>query len=241
MFFGATDSNNKIVTSGLFLNLDASQLRSYPGSGTTWTDLSGNNNNGTLTNGPTFSAGNGGSIVFDGTNDYVYKSLFPNSITTTLTFDVWVKFNDTGSPGRYIMSLGRDIGPSSGGLALLAYGFASASSGQILFEFGSGYGRVSSGIVPTTGIWYNLVVTTDGTNTRFYVNSILANTASQTTGAVVSLPGLSVGSYLSSATPPTPGTYFFNGNVGSVKIYNRALTATEVLQNYNVQKARFGL
>jgi len=61
----------KIVTSGLVLALDAADKLSYRGSGTTWRDLSGNNNTGTLTNGPTFNAGNLGSIVFDGTNDYV--------------------------------------------------------------------------------------------------------------------------------------------------------------------------
>ena len=60
----------RIVTSGLVLALDAADRNSYPGSGTTWTDLSGNANNGTLTNGPTFNSANGGSIVFDGTNDF---------------------------------------------------------------------------------------------------------------------------------------------------------------------------
>jgi len=236
----ATKYSPKIITNGLVLSLDAANNKSYPRSGTTWSDLSDNNNNGTLTNGPTFNAGNMGSILFDGTNDYAYQSLFANAITTTLTFDVWVKFSDAGSSGRFIMSLGRDTG-FNGGIALLAYGFSSASSGQIIFELGSGYGRVSSGIVPTIGIWYNLTVTTDGTNTRFYVNSVLANTSSQTTGAVESSPGLSIGSYLNSSTPPTPGTYFFNGNISSVKIYNRALSATEVLQNYNATKSRFGL
>jgi len=232
-------SGPDIVENGLVLCLDAANKFSYPGTGTTWTDLSGNSNNGTLTNGPTFSAGNMGSILFDGTNDYAYQSLFANAITTTLTFDVWVKFSDAGSSGRYIMSLGRDTG-FNGGIALLAYGFSSASSGQIIFEFGSGYGRVSSGIVPSLNIWYYLTVTTDGTNTRFYVNSVLANTSSQTPGAVESSPGLSIGSYLNSSTPPTPGTYFFNGNISSVKIYNRALSAIEILQNYNATKSRFG-
>jgi len=207
-------------------------------------DLAGNDDNGLFGNGtvanmPDYDFYNKGALTFNGTSDYTYQSLFANAITNTLTFDVWVKFSDTGSSGRYIMSLGRDIGGSSGGIALLAYGFSSASSGQIIFEFGSGYGRVSSGIVPTTGIWYNLTVTTDGTNTRFYVNSVLANTASQTTGAVASSPGLSIGSYLNSATPPIPGTYFFNGNIGSVKIYNKALSAAEVLQNYEAQKSKF--
>ena len=195
--------------------------------------------NGTVANMPDYDFYNKGALTFNGTSDYAYQSLFANTITATLTFDVWVKFSDTGSSGRYIMSLGRDIGGPSGGIALLAYGFSSASSGQIIFEFGSGYGRVSSGIVPTTGIWYNLTVTTDGTNTRFYVNSILANTSSQTTGAVASSPGLSIGSYLNSATPPIPGTPFFNGNIGSVKIYNKTLSQAEISQNYEAQKSKF--
>ena len=195
--------------------------------------------NGTVANMPDYDFYNKGALTFNGTSDYAYQSLFNNAITATLTFDVWVKFSDTGSSGRYIMSLGRDIGVPSGGIALLAYGFSSASSGQIIFEFGSGYGRVSSGIVPTTGIWYNLTVTTDGTNTRFYVNSVLANTASQTTGAVASSPGLSIGSYLNGATPPIPGTYFFNGNIGSVKIYNKTLSQAEISQNYEAQKSKF--
>jgi len=207
-------------------------------------DLAGNDDNGLFGNGtvanmPDYDFYNKGALTFNGTSDYTYQSLFANAITTTLTFDVWVKFSDTGSSGRYIMSLGRDIGGPSGGIALLAYGFSSVNSGQITFEFGSGYGRVSSGIVPTTGIWYNLTVTTDGTNTRFYVNSVLANTASQTTGAVTSSPGLSIGSYLNGATPPIPGTYFFNGNIGSVKIYNKTLSQSEISQNYEAQKSKF--
>lgn len=208
---------------------------------TTWYDISGNGNNVVLALGATSNVSNNGNVLFDGVDDNAYKSLFANSITNTLTLDVWVKFSDSGSPGRYIMSLGRDIGGATGGIALLAYGFSSVSSGQIIFEFGSGYGRVSSGITPTTGIWYNLTATADGANTRFYVNGTLANTASQSTGAVASSPGLSIGTYLNSATPPLPGTYFFNGNISSAKIYNRALTAAEISANYNIIKNRFGL
>ena len=67
----ATKYSPKIITNGLVLSLDAANNKSYPRSGTTWTDLSGNNNTGTLTNGPTFNAGNQGSIVFDGVDDYI--------------------------------------------------------------------------------------------------------------------------------------------------------------------------
>jgi len=86
----------KIITNGLILCLDAASTKSYPGSGTTWFDRSGNGNNGVLTNGPTFSSTNGGSIVFDGTNDYVQVA---GSVTiSTGTFIAWVKRNGNQGP-----------------------------------------------------------------------------------------------------------------------------------------------
>jgi hypothetical protein len=87
-----------IIESGLVLCLDAANKNSYRGSGTTWTDLSGNGNNGTLTNGPTFSAGNQGSIVFDGVDDYVEVSNASSLNASTQTISVW--YNATTVPGR---------------------------------------------------------------------------------------------------------------------------------------------
>ena len=203
---------------------------------TAWSDLSGNNNTGTLTNGPTFSAGNQGSIVFDGTNDYVTKTSWISPPTNTFTIGCWVKFSDNVND-RYLLSFGRDIGGSTGGLALFAYGF-NAISDVLIFEFGSGIGRVSSGIVPSLNIWYYLTVTADVTNVKFYLNGELKNTSSQGSGAITSSPTLSIGSYVNGSG--TPGTYFYAGNIAQVSIYNRSLTAAEVLQNYNATKSRFG-
>jgi len=211
-----------IVRSGLVLALDAADKNSYVGSGTAWNDISGNSNNTTLTNGPTFSNANVGVIVFDGINDYSSRA----SITSPPTTD------------RYLFSVGRDIGVPTGGLALLAYGFDVVSD-VLIFELGSGVGRVSSGIVPTINTWYNIVATADGTNTKFYVNSILKNTSAQGSGQIASNPTLSVGSYVNSSG--IPSTYFHDGRVSNVYFYNRALSATEVLQNYNATKTRFGL
>ena len=227
----------KIVTNGLVLALDAANNKSYPRSGTTWTDLSGNNNTGTLTNGPTFNDGNLGSIVFDGTNDYVTTTSWISPPTNTFTIGCWVKFSDNVND-RYLLSFGRDIGGSTGGLALFAYGFNEISD-VLIFEFGSGIGRVSSGIVPSLNIWYYLTVTADVTNVKFYLNGELKNTSSQGSGAITSSPTLSIGSFVNGSG--TPGTYFHSGNIAQVSIYNRALSATEVLQNYNTTKGRFGL
>lgn len=86
---------------GLVLCLDAGNTKSYPGSGTTWTDLSGRGNTGTLTNGPTYSSANGGSIVFDGTNDYVSTNYTQTSVTG-YTIDVWFKSTDTGTQNPFV-------------------------------------------------------------------------------------------------------------------------------------------
>ena len=224
-----------VVLDGLQLYVDAGNILSYPTTGTTWTDLSGNGNNGTLTNGPTYSSANGGAIVFDGTNDHVYKGTFAGSITTNLSLSVWVLFSSLAQ-GAYVMALGRDVGGTAGGLALFAI-----LSGIPIFELGSGKGRVSSGITPTLNTWYNFAVTADGTNTKFYVNSTLANTSAQSTGQVASSPGFCIGSYINSYIPPVSSGVYHNGKIANVKIYNRALSTTEVAQNFNALRGRFGI
>jgi hypothetical protein len=232
----------KIVTDGLVLSLDAGDRNSYSGSGTAWNDLVGSNN-GTLTNGPTFNSSNGGSIVLDGTNDYVYRSLFSQmGSANTMTISCWCTFADNGSPGRYLWSIGRDSGNPTGGLALIAYGFSvGGGANKLLFELGSGYGRVIYTGTLQQNVWYNFTATADGTNTRLYANGVLDNTSAQTTGRIATSAGLSIGSYLDPSIPPTPGTFFHNGKVSNFQVYSRALTASEVLQNYDATKGRFGL
>ncbi len=227
----------KLVTSGLVLCVDAANKLSYPGTDTTWYDMSGTANDTTLTNGPTFNGVNGGCFVFDGINDYCSRGSITNPPTTIFTIGLWCTFS-SNTADRYLFSVGRDIGVPTGGLALFAYGFDVVSD-VLIFELGSGVGRVSSGIVPTINTWYNIVVTADGTNTKFYVNSVLKNTSSQGSGQIASTPTLSIGSYVSSGG--TPGTYFHDGKVANVCFYNRALSATEVLQNFNANRTRFGL
>ena len=232
-----------IVTNGLVLNLDAGFTPSYPTTGTTWYDVSSGGNNGTLTNGPTFNSANNGSIVFDGVDDSVYKSTFPQmNSATNMTISCWCTFADNGSPGRYLWSIGQDAGGSAGGLALVAYGFGVAGgANKLLFELGSAAGRVIYTGTLQQNVWYNFTVTADGTNTKIYANGNLDNTASQGSGAITSSAGLSVGSYLSNGTPPSPSLFFHNGKISIFSVYNRALTAAEILQNYNSTKGRFGL
>jgi hypothetical protein len=238
---GSTFSNS-IVTDGLIMYIDAADKDSYIGSGTSLTDLSPSANNLTTFNSPTFSSTNGGIFTLNGSNQYIYKSSVNTPPTTTLSMEVMARFADNGSAvgGRYVMSMGRDIG-TNGGLALIAYGFSSAESGKLIFELGSGFGRVSSGIVPTINTWYHIIITCDGTYTKFHLNGNLTARSSQSTGAVASSPGISIGSYLSAATPPAASSAWHNGDIGFVRIYNRALNNAEVLSNYYGQKSRFGL
>jgi prepilin-type N-terminal cleavage/methylation domain-containing protein len=228
-----------IVKSGLIIYLDAAQPDSYKENETTWKDLSGNENNGTLINGVGYTTANGGSLLFNG-NNYVMKSNWITPPTNSFSIGCWVKFSDNNTD-RYVLSFGRDAGdgPSTGGLALFAYGFNSILNNQLFFEIGSGTGRVSSGIVPILDTWYYLTVTADGNNTKFYLNGLLQNTSSQSTGLIASNPTLSIGSYVNSSG--NPGTLFHSGNIAQVSIYNRALTSSEVNLNFNNTKFRFGL
>jgi hypothetical protein len=234
----ALSHSPSIITQNLVLCLDAANPKSYSGSGTTWRDLSGNGNNGTLVNGVGYNSDNLGSLSFDGVNDYVSKSSWTNPPTTVFSIGCWVKFSDNLN-NRYVLSFGRDAGgPSLGGLALFAYGFDVVSD-VLIFECGSAVGRVSSGIVPSLNVWYHLTATADGTNTRFYLNAELKNTSSQGGGGIASNPTLSVGSYVNNGG--TPSTFFHSGNIAQVSIYNRALTAQEIQQNFNATRSRFSI
>ena len=229
----------KIVTSGLLLALDAADKNSYAGSGTAWRDLSGNSNNGTLTNGPTFSAGNQGSIVFDGTNDYVDTV---NTGTTfqfanvTFTVSLWIK--TTSSTGGVIISKGATA--STAGW-LFQFDSSGTVSGTTKGSDGTNtYNRTSTATV-NNNIWRNIVsvyttnTTTLGSNTTsIYIDGVLSNGTGTLGGAVYA----TTTDTIQIGRRPT-GAYW-SGSVSNIQIYNRALSATEVLQNYNATKSRFG-
>ena len=222
-----------IVLNGLVLALDAGNVKSYPGSGTTWTDLSGRGNNGTLTNGPIYSSANGGSIVFDGTNDYVA----PTGLTDAFwqgnwTASFWVNF-DTNS--------NTDDGTSD--KTLLQHGISFTRSGLHLTQRNTSIflGLFSDDLygnaILTTGTWYNFVFTLNNTTRvkQIYMNGNLD--ASDTgvgayvgTGnnSIIGGPSLTFGSH-------------FDGFMPSCSFYNRVLSAAEVTQNFNALKGRFVL
>ena len=115
----ATKYSPKTVTDGLLLSFDAANTKSYPKSGTTWSDLSGNGNTGTLTNGPTFNSANGGSIVFDGVDDYVNVANASSLNSSAQTISVW--YNATTIPGRAATVIGKhDVAGSNNGYNIFA-------------------------------------------------------------------------------------------------------------------------
>lgn len=215
----------KIVTSGLLLALDAADKLSYPGSGTTWRNLASNNFNCTLTNGPTFSGANMGSIVYDGADDSATCSLV-TSDANNVTMESW--FKATTLPGDRGLIYNGNGGSSGYGLQFGACGTA----GTTLYVF---FGGLNCNVVSygtlVTNTWYQAVYTR--TTTPSISNILYINGISRSTNTT-SNPNAPAGSTLI-------GHSAFNGNISIARIYNRALTATEVLQNYNATKNRYGL
>ena len=215
-----------IVQDGLVLNLDAGVVKSYPRNGTTWYDLS-NNGNGTLTNGPTFSRNNGGVITFDGTDDNVTLGTGGSlGLDSYHSVEFWVyPFTDSGDQG-----LLRNKGSGGNTNNYIHYLFRGAN---IRMGWYSNDLRAYNQMVPNN--WYHIVFLLDSADDkrRIYKNSSLVATDSsaQTTTPNVTNTTTYLGYY---------GPYF-NGLMATCRIYNRSLTAAEVLQNYNATKGRFGL
>jgi hypothetical protein len=217
--------NPRIVTDGLVLALDAGNRKSYPGSGTTWTDLSGRGNNGTLTNGPTFSSSNGGSIVFDGTNDFVDTSL----ITEFSDFTVCVWFKQSGSIKAYQRLVDKNY----------INGFWLGRENTNANKWGGGvrdsafpFGRY---ITLNDNQWHFIVSRREGT-----AHTIFGDGVTNTISGTVSSSPLSLNNILIGKSDQVAQD-LFTGNIASVQIYNRALTSTEIQQNFNATRGRYGI
>lgn len=216
-----------IVTNGLVLNLDAGNYRSYPKSGTTWTDISNNNNNGTLINGPVYNPENGGNIVFDGTNDSVNTGInqLPSG-TQNRTTQIWFKRTNTGTA---------DVLFGYGNLSPNGSTFGAYIDASNLIYFWGYNSDTSILYTITSGIWYNLAFTLSSGVLIAYVNGVQTATFSPTISTVL------VASILGSNNYEGANYNNFHGNIATYMVYNRALSAQEVSQNYMSLKSRFGL
>jgi len=212
-----------IVTDGLVLALDAANPKSYPGSGTTWFDLSGNGNNGTLVNGVGYNSGNLGSLVFDGVNDYapIGTSGFPFG-SSAATLSGWAKTNTISGSWRWIVSYGTGNTSQSRFLGI------NAST----YYFGGYSNDITASGVPLN-TWFNMVGVYDETNASMYIN-----------GALVSGPTAKTWNTIANNAQvgrQTNGSEYWNGNIAQVSIYNRAITAAEIQQNFNALRGRYGI
>jgi hypothetical protein len=224
--FNSTNST-LVITSGMILNLDAGNTNSYPGSGTSWYDLSGNSNTGTLVNGPTFDSTYRGSIVFDGTNDCVTlstNSLF-NFGTGNFSIFCWIK---TSKVSDYSTIFALDDGASGNGIL-----FYIAVTTGVFRTWVAGTAQNTAASI-ANGNWNYVGITRSSGTVYQYINgSQVGNFSSSGTVRTNQIPRY--GNYDSS------NSYMYQGNIAVSHIYNTALTATEVLQNYNAIKVRFGL
>jgi hypothetical protein len=220
-----------IVTNGLVLNLDAANTKSYVSGSTTWRDISGRENNGTLTNGPTFSSANGGSIVFDQVDDFVTA---PNNSSINLTeaggaVSIWVKTN-VNATGSVNGNLVGKTNTYTNGYWLVKY-----NNKVRMSLYGTSNLEMIGERIITDDIWHYIVATWTSSQLTIYIDGVLDKTQSYNFTFTTATNPLYIG------RQNNTGEGYFRGNISTVQIYNRALTQQEITQNYNALKSRFGL
>jgi hypothetical protein len=237
----------KIVTDGLVLCLDAANTKSYVSGSTAWNDLSRGGNNGTLINGPTFNSDNGGSIVLDGVDDYIDLGNNTNLRmgTGNFTINVWVKVISTTKTSPFINGI---ISCKNAPAAAAGYGIYFFTDGinanKLLWSTANGSTAVEiftqDTIPEIADKWANITMVRESgslNNGCYYINGVYKQIISSATIVNVDTSNnLTLGN-----TADKLSIYWNKGNYGIVQIYNRALSSSEVLQNYNATKTRFGL
>ena len=222
-----------VVTSNLLVHLDAGDNASYPGTGTTWTDLTGNGYHGTLTNGPTYDSANSGSIVTDGTDDYIKINSVAGTGTSTQsqTYEVWI--NPSDNDGN-IMYMSANSDGSGWNMPPMA-----ASSGNFRGKIWNNNFLTSTSSF-TQGNWYQVVLVFDNSagTQELFVNS--TSNASQSSISYTS-SGVNNYVWLGAANSGSDNTGFLAAKYGIWRIYDKALSSSEVTQNWNANRTRYGL
>lgn len=232
---GGGGGGGSIVTSGLILNLDAGNPASYPGTGTVWTDLSGQGNNATLVNGVGYSSNNNGYLTFDGTNDYVSTGI--GSLRTWAgnqnSISIWFLTNN--SLTRQVLLGDWDSGGQNESCRVEISGWSMTPQ-----RVGGWYNFTDQGTIQSStniqnNTWYNVVMQYNGVNTQVYLNGTLEGNS----------PSNAVGSagngFTSIGRAGAVNALFMNGNISVVQVYNRGLSQAEITQNFDALKSRYGL
>jgi hypothetical protein len=218
-----------IITNGLVLALDAGNTISYPRTGTLWKDLSGNSN-GTLVNGPTFDAGNGGNIVLDGTNDYIDFGTISGGIggSSAATMELFINMTFPAAL-QQIFGFRNNSGFDFFFLAFSGGGteFRARNSAGTIFDLNPSLSFYSNK-------WVQINFSVGPSGRRVYANGDLIASNPTWTGTFGSTAPLNLGN-------DARNFWFATGKVSIAKLYNRELSQFEVLQNYNATKTRFGL
>ena len=228
-----------IVKTGLRICYDAANVRSYPGSGTSWFDLSGNGTTGTLTNGPTFSTENGGAVVFDGDNDRVATG---NFTYTPYCIDFWLYNNNTvpgndgsiGGPSTYQTLI--SFGGSTPGVNL--GGWTSGATNEALHIWSTATGtKLTYTRDALSPALYNWVFNWNGSQYDIWVNGVKQTVYAGGGGHAELITYTSVPLYLGTDA----NTYEFNGKIFVFKMYTSQLSDNDVIQNFNALRHRFGV
>ena len=229
----------KIISNGLVLYLDAANTRSYPGSGTAWTDLSQYNMNGTLINGPSFNSANGGGIAFDGTNDGVtlQASSLWNIDASDFTIEFWFRRTGTNQAyGRYFQLTNGDT------FSAFSLAVKGTNQDQLSFSMASANGSwnvlndATIGTL-TAGQFNHVVISRIGTNFYLYLNTVQSSITTSAASLYYAVGGVPI------IGGQTSGTFrCLGGIIPLFKFYKgKGLTLAEATQNYNATKGRFGL
>jgi hypothetical protein len=232
-----------IVTNGLIMNLDAGNLISYGGTGTSWKDLTNTTTGATLVNGPTYNTSNGGSIVFDGTDDYVtttnfYLSTLPASVL--VWFKAGTQTSNSSSILRPIMQQGLFDGnfpANTQGIEINMMRSGSDVVGKLRFAWG---GDNDSNYIYLTdnryddNQWHFACIINNGGTFDVYIDGVYLTTKTTHTSVSTSTP-------VNFGGDTAVGARKLVGNISNAQIYNRALTQSEIIQNFNAHKSRYGL
>ena len=223
------------ITAGLVLHLDAGNTSSYPGTGTTWTDLVASRIF-TLTNGPTYNSSNGGHINFVASSSHYAECSSALTSMTSWSCEAWVSYTSTNGTNPAIVT---DIQGSNRVNYIIGVPDGVTAPRISVGTFSTNWRSLTPGFLPTVSNWYQVVGTFDGTTHTFnlYINGSLSATQTLTAPS---------GSYGSGATGIRlmrrwDSANYWGGGLGVVRIYNTVLSGTDVSNNFLSQRSRFGL
>ena len=239
----ALSHSPSIVTNGLVLALDAANPKSYPGTGSTWTDLSGLGNSATLTS-ITYDANNNGSLLFNADAD---TAVIPHSsslnFNSVFTVTAWIKVNSFNTSLIYnVLSKKSQYNNTQPGWSC-QYDYRTTgvlqyrnNNGSVLNDSTPTANVNNTAILNQTTTWVNSVWVISSTNVTFYLNGIASGISTATYTATDTSNSIYIGKTVGSV-----GDGSLLMNLSNVSIYNRALSAAEVAQNFNALRGRYGL